>query len=385
MHTTDYIIPVSGKRIPGWTSAYYPGWRQEYLHPENIDYSVVTTIIHFAVKPGIKQHDSLLDPAGLDFETNQITPDNSAALLQAAHIAGTKVLFAIGGRDGKGEVKGATRNRFRAAISPENLEAFTTNLVKFLTNNGIGYDGEQYDGIDIDWQPVTEDDEEQYAAFIHLLSQKLSAIAPKPILTAAVKERPGLFARLHKQFEQINIISYNLAGNQLGSVTWHNAPIYDGGNKFPSNGDLLPSADGLVKAFINAGVPANKLAIGIDFEGKKWGGVFEPLQKWDKTQIPTLGAIPYFEIINRYYKKQVYHWDTTAQAAYLKINTLGSATDSFISYDDETSVNAKIDYVESNGLGGVIIWDLAAGWLPEAEIRDPLLQAIKNAAYPLVY
>ncbi|OUL35380.1 glycoside hydrolase family 18 protein [Nostoc sp. 106C] len=380
MNTTDDSIPVIGKRITGWTSAYYPGWRQEYLHPENIDYSAVTAIIHFAVKPGL-----LSDPAGLDFETNQITPDNSTALLKAAHAAGTKVLFAIGGKDAKGEVYGATRNRFRDATSPENLEAFTNNLVKFLTNDNTGYGGEQYDGIDIDWELLKEEDEEQYAKFIHVLSQKLSFITPQPILTAAVKERPELFAKLQNQFEQINIISYNLAGNWPGWVTWHNAPIYDGGNKFPQTGELLPSADGLVKAFINAGVSANKLAIGIDFEGKKWGGVYEPLQKWDKTQIPTFGAIPYFEIINRYYKKQVYRWDKTAQAAYLRINTLGSATDSFISYDDETSVQAKIDYVENNGLGGVIIWDLGAGWLPEAKIRDPLLQAVKNAAYPLPY
>jgi chitinase len=377
MNTTDNS---NGKRIPGWTSAYYPGWRQEYLRPENIDYSAITAIIHYAVKPGNKQHSLLSDPAGLDFETNQITPDNSTALLKAAHAAGTKVLFAIGGRDEKGEIFGATYNRFRATTSTENLEAFTNNLVKFLTNNNTGYDGEQYDGIDIDWQPVTAEDEQQYAAFINLLSQKLSAITPLPILTAAVKERPELFANLHQQFAQINILSYNLANNRLGSVTWHNAPIYDGGNKSPNTGEVLPSADSLVKAFINAGVPANKLAIGIDFEGKKWGGVFEPLQKWDKTQIPTLAAIPYFEIINRYYKKQVYRWDKSAQAAYLRIDTLGSATDSFISYEDETSVQAKIDYVKSNGLGGVIIWDLGAGWLPEAEIRDPLLQAVKNAA-----
>ncbi|BAY24555.1 chitinase A1 [Calothrix sp. NIES-2100] len=384
MNTIESLA-VIGKRLTAWTNAYYPGWRQEYLRPEDIDYSAVTAVIHFAVKPGIQQHSSLFDPAGLDVETNQITPDNSAALLKAAHASGTKVLFAIGGGDGKTEVKGATHRRFRAATSPENLEAFTNNLVKFLTNDYTGYGGEQYDGIDIHWQSLTEEDEAQYTAFINLLSQKLSAINPRPILTAAVKERPELFARLQDQFAQINITTYNLASNELGSVTWHNAPLYDGGYKFPSTGQLLPSADGLVKAFVDAGVSASKLGIGIDFEGKKWGGVFEPLQKWDKTQIPILGSIPYFEIINRYYKKQVYYWDTTTQSAYLKINSLGSATDSFISYENEKSVQVKIDYVEKNGLGGVIIWDLGAAWFPEAKIRDPLLQAVKNATYPLVY
>ena len=384
MKTIDSLL-IPSKRLTGWTNAYYPGWRQDYLLPEDIDYSAVTAVIHFAVKPGIKQHSLLLDPAGLDCETNQITPDNSAALLKAAHAAGTKVLFAIGGGDGKTEVKGATHQRFRAATSPENLEAFTNNLVKFLTNDHKGYGGEQYDGIDIHWASLTEEDEAQYTAFINLLSQKLSNIHPRPILTAAVKERPGLFARLQDKFEQINITTYNLAANELGWVTWHNAPLYDGGHKLPGTGQPLPSVDGFVKAFVDAGVSASKLGIGIDFEGKKWGGVFEPLQKWDKTQIPILGAIPYFDIINRYYKKQVYQWDTNTQSAYLKINSLGSATDSFISYENEKSVQIKIDYVENNGLGGVIIWDLGAGWIPEAEIRDPLLQAVKNAAYPAYY
>lgn len=385
MRTLD-SFPVNNQCILGWTSAYYPGWRQDYLRPENIDYSAVTTIVHFAVKPGAKQQNAIFAPAGLDFETNQITPENSAALLKAAHASGTKVLFAIASHE-KAEINGATniKNRFRAATSPENLDAFTTNLVKFLTNDGRGYDGEQYDGIDIHWEYLTQEDEAQYTAFIHLLTEKLSAITPQPILTAAVKNRPELFAKLQHLFAQINITTYQLAENSLGWVTWHNAPLYDGGHTLTGNSQLLPSTDGLVKAFINAGVAASKLGIGIDFEGKKWGGVFEPLQKWDKTQIPTLASIPYFDIIHRYYKKQVYHWDETTQSAYLKINTLGSATDSFISYEDEKSIQVKINYVEKNSLGGIIIWDLAAGWLPEAEIPDPLLQAVKNCAYPSHY
>ena len=50
------------------------------------------------------------------------------------------------------------------------------------------------------------------------------------------------------------------------------------------------------------------------------------------------------------------HYDEDAAAPWLY-----SADDRvFITYDDEQSLGAKLDYVEANDLGGVMVWELSA-------------------------
>src|SRR6185295_4571071 len=114
------------------------------------------------------------------------------------------------------------------------------------------------------------------------------AISPRPLLTAAVAWQPKLIASLQQQFDQINIMTYDMSGTWSGWVTWHNAPIYDGGYRFPSTGGLVPSTEGMVNTFTNAGVPSSKLGIGIAFYARIWnggtgtstGGATQPRQSW---------------------------------------------------------------------------------------------------------
>jgi GH18 family chitinase len=69
-----------------------------------------------------------------------------------------------------------------------------------------------------------------------------------------------------------------------------------------------------------------------------------------------------------------------ALVPWLGLDFPGSADDAFVSYDDEDSCAAKVDYVVDQGLGGLIVWEIAGGLLPEGALpRDPLLQAIKQA------
>lgn len=352
---------------PKWVTAYYAGWKQDDLRPQDIDYSAMTTIVNFAAVPGFKG-----DPAGLDLELNQMTPENTTLLLKVAHSHKVKVLFSVGGA--------GTSKRFRQATNADNLDDFTTNIVSLMTNDGKGYNGEKYDGIDLDWEPVEDSDRESYKKLVYQLRAKLNATNPQhpPILTAAVKEQPELFAQLQFKFDQINIMTYDLAGNWDDSqLTWHDSALYNG--EFPPEEGRLPSADSLVKAFMHPGVKASKLGIGIDFYGKKWQSYTNQLQKWSKNSQPNVKELAYADIVRTYYPQATHHWDQKAQAAYLSHN--GSKGDKyFISFDSEKSVSSKINYVNQQQLGGVIIWELGGGWLPPgAAVRDPLLQAVKQA------
>jgi chitinase len=219
------------------------------------------------------------------------------------------------------------------------------------------------------------------------LRNALDKITPRPLLTAAVKREPFVFARLQDKFDQINIMTYSLSGPRPGWMTWHNAPIYNGGRRF-SRGTLVPSADGLVEDFISAGVKRDKLGIGIAFFGYVWsggegtpsGGVTVPGQRW--TETPTAKEVPYYQIMDKYFQSRYYRWDSDAKAAYLSIDNEGSSYDKFISFDDETSCREKVKYVREKGLGGVMIFELGGGWRPAAGVPDSLLKAVRDSLPP---
>jgi len=243
-----------------------------------------------------------------------------------------------------------------------------------------------YDGIDVDWEPLSSSSASQYITFITELRNVIDGLSPRPLLTAAVIWEPLVFSQLQEKFDQINIMTYEMSGAWPGWITWHNAPIYDGGYWFESTGQPVPSTDGLVGDFLSAGLQPSKLGIGIEFYGAMWsggngtttGGVTAPGQSW--TSAPAVEMIPYYEIVEKYYQPANYRWDSAALASYLSIDNIGSSNDKFISYDDETTSYEKIKYIRNRGMGGLIIFELGGGWRPNAPVPDSLLQAIKTAA-----
>ncbi|MDB6121676.1 MAG: chitinase [Pedosphaera sp.] len=328
-----------------------------------IDFSALTQVVHFSLVP---------NPDGsLNSNANGLSSANSADLISHAHAAGKKVLVCVGGA--------SSQTGFRGATTSTNRAAFISNLVNFVSTRG-------YDGVDIDWEPLEPLDTPQYTNLIHGLRAALNAVAPRPLLTAAVAPPPtptSLLASLQNQFDQINLMTYDLSGPYTGWVTWFNAPLYDGGYHFASTGSLVPSADGMVNACIAAGVAPGKLGIGIAFYGWLWsggsgtstGGAALPRQNWTTAPIATQPT--YNTIISTYYQTNLYHWDTIAQSAYLSIDGVGSSNDRFISYDDQRTCQSKVSYARNRGLGGVMIWQLAQDHLPNQP--DPLLQAVKQA------
>jgi len=352
-----------------WVSAYYAGWMQGcwnegYLSADEIDFDAVTHIIHFSLMP---EQDGSIDDS-----INCISPQNSADIVTAAHNAGKKVLISVG--------CWGTESDFLSATNAANRTKFINNLIDFMVTRG-------YDGIDIDWEPLSSSSASQYSAFINELRDALDAITPRPLLTAAVLWEPSVFSQLQDKFDQLNIMTYEMSGPWPGWITWHNASIYDGGYWFPSTGEPVPSANGLVDDFLSAGVQPSKLGIGIEFYGAVWsggsgtttGGVTEPGQSWIKA--PSVEMAPYYEIMDEYYQPLYYNWDLAAQAAYLSIDNYRDADDKFISYDNETSCYEKVAYVRSKGIGGITVFELGGGWRPSEPVPDALLQSIKDAVW----
>jgi chitinase len=354
----------SSTRADIWSTAYYAAWLQGTMPASNVDYTVLTHVIHFSIEPKAN--------GSLNTGVNGITPSYSTDLVTRAHNAGKKVLICVGG--------GGTQANFQGATSTTNRTAFINNLISFMNTYN-------YDGIDLDWEPLDSTDANLFTNLVINLRSAMTASRPQSLLTAAAQtSSSAIFYPIRNQFDQINIMTYDLSGPWPGWITWFNSPIYDGGTRFPSTHGLVPSIDGSVNAFIAAGIPAGKIGIGIPFYGYIWsggagttnGGVAFPRESY--TTDPTVVSCSYNDIMTNY-QAQFYRWDTNAQAACLTIDNSGSANDKFISYDDEHACQAKVSYARNRGLGGIMIFDLGNGYRinQPAGKRDPLLQAVKQA------
>ncbi|MEW5799513.1 MAG: glycosyl hydrolase family 18 protein [Bacteroidota bacterium] len=363
------ISPVLRCQSTPWVTAYYAGWSQGWynngvLPAEQIDFSAVTHIIHFGLVPR--------SDGTINSDANSIVASNSDALIQRAHAAGKKVLICVGGW--------GTDKEFRNATSLLTRSKFIDNIVAFMQNRG-------YDGIDIDWEPLSSSDLLQYTLLVTELRTRLDNISPRPLLTAATSWEAPIFALIHDKLDQINLMTYDLSGAWPGWVVWHNAPVYNGGVRFASNGRLVPSINDMIDEFILAGIPKNKLGIGIDFYGYVWsggsgtttGGVTEPRQTWSSP--PRVSPnVPYYSLMQQYYAPKYYRWDSIAHASYLSIDHPGSSDDKFITYDNEMTMRMKMEYVRTKGIGGAIIWELGGGMLPvRFTNRDRLLKSVKKA------
>ncbi len=350
--------PKPPKEPPVWILAYYPIWQQSSgaFTPQQIDYTAFSHLIQFCILPN---PDGTIS-TGPD---ENITPEQSAAVVTPAHAAGRKVLVCIGGAE--------SAKQFRLVLTDAIRPTFVQNLVQFVTSRG-------YDGVDIDMEPIDDPDVPNYEKFIHELRTALNAADPKLLLTAATAMQPAMFGRLQTQFDRIDLMTYDMSGPWEGWQTWHNAALSSGGQKLKSNGELFPSVQGTVQDYLKAGVPKGKLGIGIDFYGYAWSGATAPQQD---VKGVTFSEISYADIMDKDYQADRYHWDDHAQAPYISIGTVGTPGSQFISYDDPRLCAAKVSYARRTGLGSVILWEITGDYRPSqpTDKQHDLLQSVKTA------
>jgi len=360
-----------------WVGAYMASWNHfapptgnwGNLPTDEIDWDAFTHMYYFAFNAQSDGSLSEVEPFA------NLNPDRLNQIVAAAHDNSKPILFSVGGY---GNYDG-----FSSAISPSNRSTFISNLISIMQE----WD---FDGIDLDMEPINDRDVDNYKAFVQelraALDQTETTLLNRPLLVTATIWQPEMHAELNQHFDQINLMTYDFSGAWPGWVSWHNSPVFNGGLTFESNGRELPSIDESVDEFINAGVPKEKLGIGIDFYGYVWqggsgtstGGVTEPNQSWDSAPQVT-DNVPYYEIMSDYFQQEFYHWDDQAEAAYLSIDKNSNSEDHFISYDDEQTIRAKFEYIRQKGVGGAIIWELTGGYRedqPDGE-RDNLLQQVK--------
>jgi chitinase len=350
-----------------WITGYYPQYEQSQMPVSKIDFSTVTHVIHFCLEAEAN--------GAINSSDNGLTAAVCNDFVNTVHQAGRKALICVGGAGSEAGFEGAT--------TAGNLPAFVSSLAGFMASYN-------YDGVDIDWEPLSAADGQQYTNFVKALRTALNGYSSSKLLTVAAPAYPEygdppaseyiMFASIQDQFDQINIMTYDLSGPYPGWVTWFNSPIYDGGYAFPSTGGLVPSINGAVDNFVSNGVAPGRLALGLPFYGYIWNGVTQPREGWT-TNTPTVSTPTYQTIISSYYQSNYYHWDSKAQAAYLSITAAQPANGMFISYDDTMSCQTKVSYARNEGLGGIMIWELSQDYFADlaAGQQSPLIQALGNS------
>ncbi|EFQ99450.1 killer toxin alpha/beta [Nannizzia gypsea CBS 118893] len=169
----------------------------------------------------------------------------------------------------------ATYEILRKAMNPENVDTFTDNVIKFIKDNNL-------DGVDFDWEypgapdipgipPGLETDGPNYLAMLRKVRGKLPQ--GKTLSIAAPASfwylRPFPIDEMAKELDYIVYMTYDLHGQWDAGNQWSQEGC-PGGNCLRSHVNLTETNYALAM-ITKAGVPANKVVVGIASYGRSFG------------------------------------------------------------------------------------------------------------------
>ncbi len=272
---------------------------------------------------------------------------------------------------------------FSSAAEPQNVRPFVRSCVDmFIKGNfapGISEPG-IFDGIDIDWEypvsggtaPGRPEDTRDLTAMAAEFRRQLDAVRPGLWLTAALPGTEQDFSKfqlkpLSRQMNDLAIMAYDMASASDPTTGFASALFRD-----PANPDQRNNyGDYAVRAFRRAGVPAEKIVLGVPFGGaRRWSGVsdtnhglYQPVPPRASGAAAISGAFngappaanPAFgrggvDSLPADADRQF--WPAAGSCSVWYENN-------FWSYDCPQAMSAKMTYVLSHHLHGVMFWEIS--------------------------
>lgn len=247
----------------------------------------------------------------------------------------------------------------QAASTQEGRETFARTSAALLESCGL-------DGIDIDWEypgmslagiASSSHDGENFILLLAELSKALKAVKPDALVTIAAGgdayyPRHIDMKKAAEYLDYVQLMTYDLQGG-FQKATGHHSAVY-----FSRNNLYDVCVDKAVRCFMEAGVPAEKLIVGIPFYSRMWTGV-KNVELCESNglglEAESVGGYgpDYGSLLEEMAGKDgfVRYWDDEAKAPYLFNGT------TFVSYEDPESIKAKIEYTKEHQLGGVMFWE----------------------------
>lgn len=261
------------------------------------------------------------------------------------------------------------------AATAQSRARFAKSCVVYMKDNN-------FDGIDIDWRypvsggPTTNvsrpEDRENFTLLLAAVRDELEANAAKDnrryLLTISAPAVEPLYSnfeldKIAQYLDWINLMSYSFQGS-WSALASHQAPLF--GSARDPRGDVIRkqyNVDGAVRAYLDAGVPAGKIVVGIALYGQAWSGVkpndfFGLYQPANGVPVGTHpGGLLYYRDLLPLLKDAAYthFFDDETKSPWL----FNANTRVAISYEDQTSIQNKAAYVRNLDLGGIMVWELS--------------------------
>lgn len=325
-----------------------------YGPPRNLDFRLYTHLCHaFLVADG----EGHIRKAG-NVPSRELTGE--------AHKAGVKVLLSLGGW--------GWDEQFASIVAkPDAEDRYVKSVIEIV-------DGDDYDGIDLDWE--YPDNAMEVVGFERLsrrFRKEIDAIGAKKVrpmvLTMAASSNAGTLKWLDREFlletmDWVNVMTYDFTGPWT-NYAGHHSPLF-ASSKAP--GGSPRSTESTMKYLLEArGFPANRLAVGIPLYGRGFA-VSEP---YASTKGIARAQIPRGQYSNLH---KLLHdqgwtrlWDDETKNPWL----IAPDRSVVIGYDDAESVSIKTDWARKQGFRGVFVWQVAADRLPDGS--NPLQEAARKA------
>ncbi len=281
-----------------------------------------------------------------------------------------KILISIGGWSWSG-------NFSDAVLTASSRAKFAKTSVDIVADHDL-------DGVDIDWEYPGQigdnnvfrpEDKQNYTLMFETLRKELDELSKKTgkyyELTTAVGASSSYIE--HTEMEKaaryldfVNLMTYDFYTS--GDTAGHHSNLFP-----PEDHEKDASAHKSFQLFVEAGVPAGKLVMGVPFYGRSWimkseekHGINMPVEGRARG-----GGYTFIKdsLVNQ--KGFVRHWDENAKAPYL----FNSDTRQLVTYDDEESVRLKCEYVIDHNMAGMMFWQYAS------DPKEYLLDAMNEHLY----
>lgn len=321
---------------------------------------------HFATDSVSGQADSWNDANALAGNFNQLKE------LKAKY-PNLKILMSIGGWTLSGQ--------FSNAAKPANVQSFVQSCVDMFIKGNIpglapGAAAGIFDGIDIDWEypafqrtdteskggyTSSPDDTQNYTA---MLAEFRKQLGSNHLLSIAAPAGQDKYSKLQlstvsKYANWINLMTFDYHGS-WDKFTDIQAPLFCN-PRDPSIGIAKTYCiDYSVNAYLKAGVPANKINLGLPFYGHGWtnvpstnNGLFQSSMQAAPGLYPDAPGVNDYKVLAKLTSQgYIPHRDTVTKGFWVFNGT------TLWSYDDPEEVTIKMNYAKSKGLGGAFCWSI---------------------------
>ena len=334
----------------GEVVGYYAGWAayQGYT-PDQLPAEHLTQINYAFAR---------IDPDTLTIALENPAHDkkNLAALRKLRQQNGhLKLLISVGGWSD-------SQHFSDAAATAARREAFAASCVDFVVAQGL-------DGVDLDWEyPVSGGapgtihrpaDKQNFTKLLQELRTQLDRQGRRDGKDYSLTIAGAAGSWYLNQIEAVKVadivdhiflMGYDLHGPWDTSADF-NAPLYTPSGASPQGKSSIADS---VQAYLDKGIPAEKLVLGMPLYGYAYQGVSSQNNGLYSTYT-SAKSVSYRTLKKNYLSNDAYrrlrHGE--AQVPYL----YGSRT--FISYDDAESLAAKAALARSRDLGGIGFWELS--------------------------